>query len=120
MALIESGRNGQGQQWTVYSPILHINDVYKSFDFASGGSTNHTGSTTKNKARLNSTHEVLAGLEMKINEGEFVTIVGTSGCGKSTLLNIIAGLDSPDSGSVIVSGTSDSSATKRIFIFQEG
>jgi NitT/TauT family transport system ATP-binding protein len=113
MALIESGDDSQGQQGAVHAPILHINNVSKSFDF-----TFNNGGTTK--ARLDSTHQVLAGLELKINEGEFVTIVGSSGCGKSTLLNIIAGLDRPDSGNVLVRGSNDILSTKRIVIFQEG
>ncbi|HEY3094520.1 MAG TPA: ABC transporter ATP-binding protein [Nitrososphaera sp.] len=121
MALIESGSNSQVQQETAHAPILNINDVYKSFDFASRGNNSRSGGTAnKNKARLDSTHQVLAGLEMKINEGEFVTIVGSSGCGKSTLLNIIAGLDRPDCGSVLVRGSNNISSTKRIVIFQEG
>ena len=53
-----------------------------------------------------SSHEVLNGVDLKIKEGEFVTIVGPSGCGKSILLNIIAGLDRPDSGSVLIRGHS--------------
>ncbi|PKB58103.1 MAG: hypothetical protein BZY83_08830 [SAR202 cluster bacterium Casp-Chloro-G2] len=47
---------------------------------------------------------VLNGIDLTVNEGEFVSIIGPSGCGKSTLLNIIAGLDQPDSGSVELSG----------------
>ncbi|CAN1209394.1 nitrate ABC transporter ATP-binding protein [Tumidithrix helvetica PCC 7403] len=41
---------------------------------------------------------------LKINEGEFVTIVGHSGCGKSTLLNILAGLDRASAGGVVLEG----------------
>ena len=73
--------------------------------------------------RASSSYEVLNGIDLKINEGEFVTIVGPSGCGKSTLLNIIAGLDRPDLGSVLIRGATASSntmSTKRIMIFQEG
>ena len=44
--------------------------------------------------------QVLAGVSVKANPGEFVSIIGPSGCGKSTLLNIIAGLDQPDAGDV--------------------
>ena len=47
---------------------------------------------------------VLAGVDLTVNEGQFVSIIGPSGCGKSTLLNIIAGLDQPDSGIVELSG----------------
>jgi ABC-type nitrate/sulfonate/bicarbonate transport system ATPase subunit len=47
--------------------------------------------------------EVIKNINVTINQGEFVSFVGPSGCGKTTLLNIIAGLESPDSGSVIIS-----------------
>ncbi len=46
----------------------------------------------------------LAGLDLDVRYGEMVAITGPSGCGKSTLLNILAAIDSPTSGSVIVAG----------------
>ena len=48
--------------------------------------------------------EVLKGIDLHIDKGEIVSIVGPSGAGKTTLLQIIGSLDKPDSGSVIVDG----------------
>lgn len=43
---------------------------------------------------------VLGGVSFTVRSGEFVTVIGPSGCGKSTVFNMLAGLESPDSGSV--------------------
>lgn len=48
--------------------------------------------------------EVLRGLNLEIKQSEIVSIVGQSGSGKSTLLSLISGLDSPNSGKVILNG----------------
>jgi len=48
--------------------------------------------------------EALKKVNLEIRQGEFVAIVGKSGSGKSTLLNVIAGIDRPTSGSVMVAG----------------
>ncbi len=45
---------------------------------------------------------VLEEVNLKVNSGDFITLMGPSGSGKSTLLNIISGLDSPTSGAVIM------------------
>ncbi|MGS2811368.1 ABC transporter ATP-binding protein [Nocardia sp. MW-W600-9] len=44
--------------------------------------------------------EVLGGVSFTVRSGEFVTVIGPSGCGKSTVFNMLAGLETPDSGSV--------------------
>ncbi len=71
---------------------------------------------------------VLHGLSHHFQPGEFVAIMGESGVGKSTLLNLIAGLDAPDSGEILVDGAPmsalDDDAATRLrrtrmgFIFQ--
>ena len=48
--------------------------------------------------------EVLKGIDLTVEEGEFVVLLGPSGSGKSTLLNIIGGIDSADSGEIIIRG----------------
>lgn len=48
--------------------------------------------------------EALTDVNAYVEEGEFVTIVGTSGCGKSTLLRIVAGLDAPSGGRILLDG----------------
>jgi putative ABC transport system ATP-binding protein len=59
------------------------------------------------------TINALAGIDLKVSEGEFVTIVGPSGSGKSTLLNIIGGLDTPTIGRIEVDGQDLSKASDR-------
>jgi NitT/TauT family transport system ATP-binding protein len=118
-----------------FIPFVYVKDIYKSFDYKNNNSSSRTTNDNhvsrrqqqllKNprKTLRTSSHEVLNGVDLKIREGEFVTIVGPSGCGKSTLLNIIAGLDRPDSGNVLVReavASNNALSTKRIMIFQEG
>lgn len=48
--------------------------------------------------------DVLNGITLSIKKGEFITFLGASGCGKTTTLRIIAGLEAPDSGTVLLDG----------------
>ena len=57
--------------------------------------------------------EVLQGVDLDIRAGESVSVRGESGSGKSTLLNLLAGLDGPDSGSVLWAGSPDTGAVRR-------
>ena len=59
--------------------------------------------------------DVLNGISISIGKGEFITLLGPSGCGKTTTLRIIAGLETPDEGRVILNGqdVTDSEPNKR-------
>lgn len=49
--------------------------------------------------------DVLKGLDLEIERGEFCVLLGPSGSGKSTLLNIIGGIDSADEGNLVIDGS---------------
>src|SRR5881227_2121901 len=66
--------------------LVQIRDVYKSFQ--------------RDSQRI----DVFTGLSLDVAEGSFTALLGASGSGKSTLLNLIAGLDRPTSGSIMVEG----------------
>ena len=70
--------------------------------------------------RKKDTLEVLVGVDLTIQAGEFVCLLGPSGCGKSTLLNIIGGFLKPTSGSVKIDGEAvDGMNPRRVFVLQE-
>jgi putative ABC transport system ATP-binding protein len=59
---------------------------------------------TKTYVRGRETIEVLHGIHLDIPQGDFVALMGPSGSGKTTLLNLMGGLDTPTSGSILVDG----------------
>jgi putative ABC transport system ATP-binding protein len=89
--------------------VLHVENVSKSFP----------GSPPRG---------VLKDVNLELAPGEYVAVMGESGSGKSTLLNLIAGLDAPDSGRILLDGTDmaalDDAARTRLrraklgFVFQ--
>ena len=66
--------------------VLEAKDIYKSF--------------TDGKSKV----DVIKGLSLQVNAGDFVSIVGASGSGKSTLLHVLGGLDQPTQGQVFLNG----------------
>ena len=68
-------------------PIISVRNLYKIYRVG------------ENKVRA------LNGVDLEIYKGEFCAIVGTSGSGKSTLLNMLAGLEKPTKGAIVINGT---------------
>lgn len=64
--------------------------------------------------------ETLQDISLEVEKGEFICIVGPSGCGKSTLLNLVAGLDTPTTGTIILDGQPVTGpGADRVVMFQE-
>jgi putative ABC transport system ATP-binding protein len=59
---------------------------------------------TKSYSRGGETMKVLDGLDLQMDEGDFIALMGPSGSGKTTLLNMVGGLDRPDAGEIDVAG----------------
>ena len=76
-------------------PIIQATNVAKTY---------HTGVVAVHALR---------GVDLSVQRGEMVAIMGPSGCGKTTLLNCLSGLDSADSGEIIIEGTSLSEMSDR-------
>lgn len=68
----------------------------------------------------NSVNIALNGINLAVDEGEFVSLLGPSGCGKTVTLNLIAGFERPTTGSVLFRGAPvEKPATERGVVFQE-
>lgn len=82
--------------------ILHINHLKKSFEI---------------KAE---TIDVLKDVNLEIQRGEFISLVGSSGCGKSTILKLITSLEDPTSGEIVIDEEKVSGPSSKVsMIFQE-
>lgn len=68
-------------------------------------------------------HDIVTALDninLQVQPGEFVCLVGPSGCGKSTILNLVAGLETPDGGRIVVNGQPvKGTGPDRLLLFQE-
>jgi ABC-type lipoprotein export system ATPase subunit len=84
MSLFTTPKNGNGSG---NGPIIDLRDVHKYYKTAIGD------------------YHALNSIDLQINAGEFVSVIGKSGSGKSTLLNMITGIDRPTTGEVHVNGT---------------
>jgi NitT/TauT family transport system ATP-binding protein len=73
----------------VTAPAVELAGVDKTFAAGGGGAVH-----------------ALSGIELRIAPGEFVSLIGPSGCGKSTLLRVVADLEQPSAGTVLVGGKS--------------
>ena len=67
--------------------MLEIKNLYKTFN---------AGTVNEKKA--------LNGVNLTLEDGDFVTVIGGNGAGKSTLLNMVAGVYTPDEGSIVIDG----------------
>ena len=66
----------------------------------------------KNIKKSYNGEEVLRGIDLKIEKGDFISIMGESGSGKSTLISILAGMLTPDEGKVLIDGVDISTMTE--------
>jgi len=81
---------------------VHLSGVGRTFDTPAGPRT------------------VLKDVELEIERGEIIAIIGASGCGKSTLLRQVIGLDRPDTGEILIAGSATDGIDPRVAIaFQE-
>ncbi|HYJ48851.1 MAG TPA: ABC transporter ATP-binding protein [Microbacterium sp.] len=85
-------------------PSIVVEDVHKTFTLNHAFSLKDTIVSWIRRRKLTSQFEALKGLDIVINEGESVAILGLNGSGKSTLLKLVSGVMQPDGGSVLTRG----------------
>ena len=68
---------------------------------------------TKGLCKNYSSNNILSNVDLRINKGEFVAIMGQSGCGKSTLLYCISGMDKPSGGRICFDGVDMADLTNK-------
>jgi putative ABC transport system ATP-binding protein len=91
--------------------MKHCSGLFMLLEIAEGARNNHMDTVlmTQNVHKILKVGEItvhaLNGVSLKVNRGEFLSIIGPSGSGKSTLLGLIGGLDTPSEGQVFLDGT---------------
>jgi putative ABC transport system ATP-binding protein len=80
-------KNGHNKPTSAKKHLIDVRQVVKTYHSSAGDFT------------------ALKGIDLTVDAGEFVAIIGKSGCGKSTLINMITGIDRPTAGEVWVNGT---------------
>lgn len=85
-------------------PSIIIDDVRKTFTLNHALSLKDTMVSIVRGRKISSTFDALKGVDLVINEGESVAILGRNGSGKSTLLKLISGVMEPDAGEVLTRG----------------
>jgi len=88
--------------------MLKINEVVKKYDPASAGRLRKRGGSVDTR------RPALGGVSLRVEDGQFHTLLGPSGCGKTTLLRSVAGLEHPDSGEIVLGGDTLFSAERSI------
>ena len=70
--------------------LLSLQQIHKTFE----------------KGTVNENH-VLRGLDLDIEQGDFISVIGGNGAGKSTMMKMLAGVETPSSGQIILDGVPD-------------
>ncbi|MGV2983056.1 ABC transporter ATP-binding protein [Microbacterium sp. AGC85] len=89
---------------TASRPSIIVDGVHKTFTLNHAFSFKDTMVSWIRRQKTSSTFEALKGIDLVINEGESVAILGLNGSGKSTLLKLVSGVMEPDGGQVLTRG----------------